>query len=416
MPIVIGVLEKMSRRELRKGFSLLALALALHGSAWAQSSAADSIFYAIGEPAGTQHRDVRLYEVNARTLEAVRSISVQRILSDGEIDAMSTGMLTGKGDAILLTDAELGNSTLMRVAAPALTEENQIGMSKLGVHGVNCLDHLFVHPITSLAYFSCDSGNHGNGFVIVDSTKRLVVGSFPQGPVLPKDWPRLRILDPRFVYDRASKDLFLVGEDAVALDKENHPLSFVSGTEVAKAAGFDMTPVHVPGIQETLPPRYSLEGLVVVPDHKLVLLLKNGKTPTLVLWDRNNKTALATWKETQTYINTDTRTLRPGEKSRQDPLSCGEPLVSRDGSKLFVESKGGEKTGLLIFEAGTLKLLRRLALPESSGPEGMLRAPDSRGIWYVGESGKVYRLDENTGDVVEQVKLPFHLLSVIREP
>jgi outer membrane protein assembly factor BamB len=252
--------------------------------------------------------------------------------------------------------------------------------------------------------------------VIVDSTKRLVVGSFPQGPVLPKDWPRLRILDPRFVYDRASKDLFLVGEDAVALDKGNHPLGFVSGTEVAKAAGFDMTPVHVPGIQETLPPRYSLEGLVVVPDHKLVLLLKNGKTPTLVLWDRNNKTALATWKETQTYINTDTRTLRPGEKSRQDPLSCGEPLVSRDGSKLFVESKGGDKTGLLIFEAGTLKLLRRLALPESSGPEGMLRAPDSRGIWYVGESGKVYRLDENTGDVVEQVKLPFHLLSVIREP
>jgi hypothetical protein len=33
-----------------------------------------------------------------------------------------------------------------------------------------------------------------------------------------------------------------------------------------------------------------------------------------------------------------------------------------------------------------------------------------------GQSGKIYRLDDHTGELIEEVKLPFHLVSLIREP
>jgi len=31
-------------------------------------------------------------------------------------------------------------------------------------------------------------------------------------------------------------------------------------------------------------------------------------------------------------------------------------------------------------------------------------------------SGKVYRLDDHTGDLIEEVELPFQLITLIREP
>jgi hypothetical protein len=37
-------------------------------------------------------------------------------------------------------------------------------------------------------------------------------------------------------------------------------------------------------------------------------------------------------------------------------------------------------------------------------------------MWFVGESGKVYRLDDQTGKLIEEVKLPFRLINLIREP
>jgi hypothetical protein len=43
-------------------------------------------------------------------------------------------------------------------------------------------------------------------------------------------------------------------------------------------------------------------------------------------------------------------------------------------------------------------------------------APDGKGMWFVGQSGKVYRLDDHTGRHIEEVKLPFCLINLIREP
>src|SRR5882762_6535048 len=54
--------------------------------------------------------------------------------------------------------------------------------------------------------------------------------------------------------------------------------------------------------------------------------------------------------------------------------------------------------------------------PPDSGEECFFPAPDGRGMWFVGQSGNVYRLDDHTGKLIERVKLPFSVINLVREP
>jgi hypothetical protein len=73
---------------------------------------------------------------------------------------------------------------------------------------------------------------------------------------------------------------------------------------------------------------------------------------------------------------------------------------------------------VILWDSSTLEELDRFDAPEvARGTEGCFYpAPDGRGMWFLGQSGKVYRLDDHTGKLLEEVKLPFHLISLIREP
>lgn len=394
---------------------LLAITITLAPSSpsWAQ---ANSVFYAIGDAAGgptaqegppkAQAGDVRLYELDSHTLRVVRSISVDR---------MDSGMLSGARDAVVLTDAEPGESTVMRVSAPDLKVEAQINMSSLKIRAVNCLDRIFVQPVTSLAYFSCELGNRGTGFVILDLLRHSVVGDFPEGPVVPADWQPLKVQTPRFVYDPQSRNLFVVGGDAVALDPQNHPVGYIRANDVAKAAGFDLKPIYIPAIQRSYPPAYSLDQLVALPGGRLVLLMHKGGAPDLILYQYKTRTVLQTWTEskkvTPAATGRQSKKARPVERFAR--LLCG-PAPSRDGSRLFAISEND----IAVWDASTLREMNRSPAPElpKSDGECFSSAPDGRGIWYFGRSGKVYRLDDQTGRPIEEVTFPFHFISLVREP
>ncbi|MGH9738248.1 MAG: hypothetical protein ACRD4X_06625 [Candidatus Acidiferrales bacterium] len=323
-------------------------------------------------------------------------------------------MLTGNRDAILLTDAKLRNSTLDRFSAPGLTLYSQMDMGSFDVRGVNCLDHIFVHPVSGLAYFSCDYGSGGDGFVVLDTLQKRVVADYLNGPPLPPSWPKLSILVPRFVYDADARNLFAVGRDAVGLDLQNRPEGYIRAYDVAKAAGFNVAPIFIASIKRSYPPGYRLDRLVVVPKGNLVLLMHNSFTPVLILYRYATHTVLRTWSQTDNPIGTESGSDRQAHDFSR--LYCG-PTASRNGSRLFAMS-GGD---IVVWDSSTLQRLSRIPAPEylNSGAysdQCFAPAPDARGMWFFGKSGKIYRLDDHTGELLGEVKLPFHLISLIREP
>lgn len=368
-------------------------------------AAQEHLFYAFGSPESAS-KDVRLYEVDSVRLQVVRSLSVQRQTPNGETVNMTSGMLTGTRDAILLTDGQLQSSSLLRVSAPALESKGQWAMKDFQIQGAMCLDHVFVHPVTSLAYFSCDTGSGGNGFVILDTSRPVVAGDFPHEPPVPSSWPHLSLFRPAFVYAPNSKRLYLVGKNVLALDSENHAVDYISVREIAKSA-------NIATVRE-------IDNLVVLANGNLVLLTDKHRSPALILYDAVAQKVLQHWTETQKYSEkesyTDSRTGKNEERLVQKiaRIRCG-PVGSRDGSRLFAVSEGD----IVLWDANTLEELSRFDAPEppdSNSGECFHPAPDGRGLWYLGQSGKVYRLDDRTGKFIEEVKLPFHLISLIREP
>lgn len=376
-------------------------------------AAQQNVFYAIGSPdsatsnpAATTYKDARLYEVVSATLQIVGSLSIQRKTPNGETIGMASGMLTGNRDAILLTDGQLQSSTLLRVSAPGLETKAQLRMKDFQIQGAMCLDHIFVHPVTGLAYFSCDEGKGGNGFVVLDASKSSVAGDFSGIPPTPSSWPHLSLFRPSFVYAPKSSRVYLVGNNVLALDPGNRAVDYISVREIAKSP--DIATVR------------QINALLVLPSGNLVLLLDKQRAPVLALYDPAARGVLGHWTETQKYDEkesyTDSHTgkneVRVVQKLAR--IRCA-PIASRDGSHLFAVSEGD----IVLWNADTLEELERFDAPEppdSNSDECLHLAPDGHGLWYAGQSGKVYRLDDRTGKLIEEVKLPFHLISLIREP
>jgi len=368
-------------------------------------AAQEHVFYALGTPESAG-KDVRLYEVDSATLQVARSLSVERQTPGGETVSMTSGMLTGTRDGILLTDSQLQSSSLLRVSAPALESKGQWAMKDFQIAGAMCLDHVFVHPVTGLAYFSCDTGSGGNGFVIIDTARPAVAGDFPNEPPIPSSWPHLSLFRPTFVYAPNSKRLYLVGKNVLALNTENHAVDYISVRELAKNA-------NLATVRE-------IDNLVVLANGNLVLLTDKYRSPALILYDPNARKVLQNWTETQKYGEkesyTDSRTGKNEERIVQKlaRILCG-PVASRDGSRLLAVSEGD----IVSWDANTLEELGRFDAPEppdSDSGECFHPAPDGRGTWYLGQRGKVYRLDDRTGKFIEEVKWPFRLISLIREP
>lgn len=319
---------------------------------------------------------------------------------------MQSGMLTAKHDSIILTDSEPGSSKITRVSAPGLAVENQIDLSSLHIRAAECADHIFVHPVTGLVYFSCDSGSNGNGFAILNLEKPSIVGDFPDLPPTPSPWPNLDLFKPRFSYDYRSNKLYVFGGDVIVLDPQNHPVDYIRARELVVASKLQ------PGKFA-----YTIKRVAVLPNGPLAILVTDAQTPTLAIYDPHQRKVLSHWTETHKYqqmeTHTDQRTGKPFEKrvERIAQLRLG-PVLSRDGSRLFAMSEGD----ITVWDSQTLQELARFEAPEPPAEtECFYAAPDEHGMWFISRTGTVYRLDDQTAKVTEKLRLALRPFSLIRE-
>ena len=371
----------------------------------------NKVFYAIGSAelgSADSHDDVRLYEVNSTDLQILRSVSVKRETpgyGSGSV-WMQSGMLTAKHDSIILADSDPGIPIIMRVSTTKLAIANQINLRSLHLRAAECADQIFVHPVTGLVYFSCASGSDGNGFAILNIEKSSIAGDFPDLPPTPSHWPNLDLFKPQFSYDYQSNQLYVFGGDVIALDRQNHPVDYIRARDIASGSGL-----------QTGRFAYTIKSLSVFPNGTLVILVTDAQTPTLAIYDPHQRKVLAHWTETHKYqkleTHTDLRTGKPFEKrvERIAQLRLG-PVMSHEGSRLFAMSEGD----ITLWDSQTLQELARFEAPEPPAETRCFyAAPDGHGMWFVSRTGTVYRLDEQTGKIIEKVRLALRSLSLIRE-
>lgn len=363
-----------------------------------------SVFYVIGtagpEVKGEPCRDCEhvLYELDTKTLGVVGSVKV----SNAE-----TGMLNGKCNAIILSDDEY---TLWRVQAPNLTIDSRFSPGSGPHPGNACLEHTFVHPINGLAYFSCEIGHDATYVVVVDTVKQSVVTELHSD----------KIFSSHFTFDPKNRWLLLDDHGLVALDIKNQIIGHVGSRELTQQANLK--------IGDDL----RFRAMAVLPNGSWVLRGRaNDDRPVLLIYDPATRAVFRSWVENDTFTARELAGHQtPGAKTVFEiylRLENG-PVPSRNGSRLFAISDAPRRYHAdspargILFDTETLRVLRRWDLPEPPlrnrelEPQCFFQAPDGRGMWYLGESGKIYRLDEQSGELIEQVKLPFRIVNLIHEP
>jgi len=396
-----------------------------------------------------QYKGVRVYELESATLRVVRSVDMDLgaggTLSDTKWYALSgdMGMLTGDRKTIVLVDG--GNddeSTLLLVSVPDLKIEGHmdIPMSQMPMdrdgERVPCLDHIFVHPVTGRTYFSCELGRGGERILAVDPVGRKVIGA---------DLPTAGMYTRTFVYDSKRQWLYVSGTAPLITDAHDHLIGHIDDIEFCGVREIaDRTNGEVCGVQKITggSKRYGVRDMALLPDGNLVLLSYVSETPVVSVYDPAAQKIRHAWIEDRTY----TGLIGPGRihgVRYEQPTPTERvyniynvPVPSRDGSRLFgieeseshADGSKPSQDGGILWDAGTLQVLHRWTLPEATSyscsengtGNGLVAcfapAPDGRGMWYFGKSGKVYRLDDQSGQLIEEVKLPLHLISLIREP
>jgi hypothetical protein len=338
-------------------------------------------------------------------------------------ESPGVGMMTGDRKSIILVDdGDEDRSTLLRVSIPEFKIQSRMDIPTTDMptdpdgNHVPCLDHIFVHPDTGRTYFSCElSGRTLPAQFEVDPFhSKVVEGGLPKNSAT------------TFQYDHKSQLLYL--NDGTILDSQGRRAGRIDG-------------VQIPG----QPKSYGINDMALLPNGNVVLInhtLGLGVASSkLFLYDPSAHRVLATWAEDRTY-SAEVLGRAQGKNYQQKAsvqlpfLVRDIPVPSRDGSHLFgIEETWGRYAGStpppdggVIWDSRTLQILRRWPLPEAPSTEcsrvgtgsGLIAcfapAPDGRGMWYFGKSGKIYRLDDHTGDLIEEVKLPFHFISLIREP
>lgn len=405
-----SVIDFISLRPLGIAFLVLALAPAC--------VAQQRAFYAIGAAQFTapdaQHarecpyKDVRLYEVDAASLKAVRSLDVEEPTPGVGVCGfawMNSGMLAPGRDAIVMSDGGLGESNVIRVLAPSLAVETRM---KVGERpGVNCADHTFVDPLSGLAYFSCDIGSNTSGLFVVNTVKGEVLPVIRTGGGKP------------VAYDATHRWLYLSTgvSDVKILDQNNRVVGAIRAQELARKAGLPHPETY-----------FQITDVALLPHGVLALVAPGsfsyGVTgPVLFLYNPSDGSISHTWRETRTFQKAESYVLPTGKtatKTVQQPFGLADLVPSQDASRLFAVSMEDHRAArAILFDRATARVLRTWSLPEAPADVNgscFAPAPDGRGMWFFGKSGKIYRLDDHTGELLGEVKLPFHLISLIREP
>ncbi|MGH9737021.1 MAG: hypothetical protein ACRD4X_00320 [Candidatus Acidiferrales bacterium] len=313
-------------------------------------------FYALGSP-GQETETNQLYELDKLSLRVLRSLAV---------GPMRSAILTPNADVIILG----GGHRVLRVSTADLKVVSE--MTVPSALGVNCVDRpLAVNAKTGLAYFACQWGP--GRVIVVDTLRQKVVADISPS-----------------AYARAVS--------GPTSDSTRHTLAklFASGD------------LRI----QNLRPYWDAKGMAAIDlIFPYVLQLPNGNLlleprglPRRLFVSNSNGEVVRTWDQPQPDRGID----------------LAELTLSKDRTRLFAILIPSYKQAILL-DTSTLQMVRRWTLPESAGGDdggdgAFVPAPDGHGMWFFGKSGKIYRLNDHTGELLGEVKLPFHLISLIREP
>lgn len=92
-----------------------------------------------------------------------------------------------------------------------------------------------------------------------------------------------------------------------------------------------------------------------------------------------------------------------------------DPALSHDGARIFAATSPYPDPGTaVVLDTNTLTILHTLTFSDTV--KHFVPAPDGQGMWMVTVGGEVYRLDDQTGQVLEPVPLPFRLGKLLTPP
>ncbi len=356
-------------------------------------AAAQQVVYAIGVPPHAAAQTARVFVLEAPSLRIQESAPLH-------LGWSPSGALIQRGQSLLLSDG-LSRLTLF---SPALKPLKQAVLSR---RAIDCFDHVFFNPLNSEAYFSCGAGKSEAGVAVVTVPGLRLLRVLHPASVDGSS----EILNAQFLLDGARQRLYLAGGDLAALDSANRQVFYWTAASIARGA-------HLPGAGQHA---FAVQRAALLPSGRLVLRLSDGSASSLVLVDPGGKKVLRSWSDTQKVTSyetvSDPRTGEPLPKRpvrRLEMLDEG-PVASPDGLAVFAAS-GAQG---LLFDAKTLKLMKRWRLPDtpavgvSREGQGFFPAPDGHSMWFPGASGKIFRLDAHTGAQLGAFDPPFRLLALI---
>lgn len=347
----------------RASWCLLWFLLLLRG--WGAEAA--SSFLAEGKDDPHKTRILKVFTVDVAT---------KKVLLSRDIPGWISSMLSGDGTRLFTTDGydvyEFNSSDLTLQRAYRL----QIGDRQ---------DDFLVHPRTGFFYFTTSGGSMPNKVFIVQPTSPGEAKRFraPPGHTVKKGG---------FSFDPKREWVYVSSTAPFAIDPKTLRIaSFLDLEKLLIGPPFALRQGTFSIFGAKLFP--LADGtLLLYPDVEPLSRQFPPIPPMLLLYDPD-RSAL----------------LRRSESLPALQVAA----LSRDGSRLFASTSSKAGTGAVI-DTHTLAVLHTPSFPEPA--EQLVPAPDGQGMWLVADSGKVYRLDDQTGQVLEQVPLPFRLRRVITPP
>ncbi|HLC21356.1 MAG TPA: hypothetical protein VJM10_04520 [Candidatus Methylomirabilis sp.] len=350
------------RGRIPKGLALGVLLAAGLGAA--EASAAAFLAVELRKP---DEKSMRVFKVDTATKKAL----VSREVPSG------TSKLSGDRTRFYVTNSDVPTTVFcIRTSDLTIQERFEIPDELSGVG----LEFLFVHPTTGLVYLTSTFGSMPNKVIVADPLKKTIVEKLRA--------PAGHTVKGGFTYDRKRDWVYVNSSAPFAIDGMTQRIVHVIDLDgLLTKPPVDLRRGYFRILRAAL---YPLPGgkLLIDPDLRVEPQLP-PVPPMLLLYDPDRESVVR----------------------RSGPLPpLGGRALSQDGTR-FVAATGPDASTGVVIDTSTLGILHSVTFPEPA--RVFVPAPDGQGLWMVARSGKVYRLDDQTGQVLEPIPLPFPVYTII---
>lgn len=313
-----------------------------------------SFFYTFDRMDGQRFSNV-IHKVDAKTKQVLASVK----LPDADLADLA---LSGDGRVLFAVG---GDATVFVLDADRLVLRERFAVASRAFPWAGAI---FAHPQSGLLYLARVGGSSPREVAIVD----------PRGRKLLKVLKLEGITTNGFAYDATRDRLYVTAAPPAILDPQRQRITGYIRLPTSHSV-FEM--LFLPG-----------EGRLLMPADTEDPSAYRGTRPVLYVYDPGQD-----------------RVVR--RSAALDLRNLVGVALSQDGTRLFaVTSRGGEPGTAVVIDVRSLTVLHTLTFEEPIG--GFRPSPDGRGMWLTAKSG-VLRLDDQTGQLLEPVRLPFRLSKFI---